>query len=132
MDSVYRLKGSLLVRLRSLLPPICTQRLKPNLLSELPKKLTAILACYLAGEVASIMSPVAAIEHREMVAPMYHPLLTPVYWVRPIYMELLHASSRLRKDTRVETARPSNGLVKILCSPKNARSRSMLPHTIKA
>ena len=56
------------------------------------KKLTAILACY--------------------------PLLTPVYWVRPIYMELLHASSRLRKDTRVETARPSNGLVKILRSPK--------------
>ena len=82
------------------------------------KKLTAILACYLAGEVASILSPVAAIGHREMVAPMYHPLLTPVFWVRPIYMELLHASSRLRKDTRVETARPSTGLVKILCSPK--------------
>ena len=78
------------------------------------KKLTAILACYLAGEVASILSPVAAIEHREMVAPMYQPLLTPVYLVRPIYMELLHASSRLRKDTRVETARPSNGLVKRL------------------
>ena len=81
------------------------------------KKLTAILACYLAGEVASILSPVAAIGHREM-APMYHPLLTPVFWVRPIYMELLHASSRLRKDTRVETARPSTGLVKILCSSK--------------
>ena len=52
------------------------------------KKLTAMLACYLAGEV------------------MYHPLLTPGFWVRPIYMELLHASSRLRRDTRVETARP--------------------------
>ena len=49
---------------------------------------------------------------------MYQPLLTPVFWVRPIYMQLLHASSRLRKDTRIETARPSNGLVKILCSPK--------------
>ncbi len=49
---------------------------------------------------------------------MYQPLLTPVYWVRSIYMELLHASSRLRKDTRIETARPSNGLVKIMCSPK--------------
>ena len=35
-----------------------------------------------------------------------------------IYMELLHASSRLRRDTRVETARPSTGLVKILCTPK--------------
>ena len=82
------------------------------------KKLTAILACYLAGEVASILSPVAAVGHREMVAPMYHPLLTPVFWARPIYMELLHASSRLRRDTRVETVRPSTGLVKILCSPK--------------
>ena len=82
------------------------------------KKLTAGLACYLAGEVASILSPVAAIEHREMVAPMYQPLLTPVYWVRLIYMELLHASSRLRKDARIETARPSNGLVKIMCSRK--------------
>ena len=53
---------------------------------------------------------------------MYQPLLTPVYWVRPIYTELLHASSRLRKNTKVETARPSNGLVKscakIMCSPK--------------
>ena len=49
---------------------------------------------------------------------MYQPLLTPVYWVRPIYTELLHSSSRLRKDTRIETARPSNGLVKIMCSPK--------------
>ena len=85
------------------------------------KKLTAILACYLAGEVASILSPVAAIGHREMVAPMYHPLLTPVFWVRPIYMELLHASSRLRRDTRVETARLSTGLVKILCTPKAQR-----------
>ena len=55
---------------------------------------------------------------KEMMAPMYQPLLTPVYWVRPIYTELLHSSSRLRKDTRIETARPSNGLVKIMCSPK--------------
>ena len=85
------------------------------------KKLTAILACYLAGEVASILSPVAAVGHREMVAPMYHPLLTPAFWVRPIYMELLHASSRLRRDTRVETARPATGLVKILCTPKAQR-----------
>ncbi len=35
------------------------------------KKLKAILACYLAGEVASVLSPMAAIEHREIVAPMY-------------------------------------------------------------
>ena len=82
------------------------------------KKLTAILACYLAGEVASMLSPVAAIEHREMVAPLYQPLLTPVFWVRPIYTELLHAASRLKKGTRIETARPSNGLVKIMYSPK--------------
>ena len=47
------------------------------------KKLTAILACYLAGEVASILSPVAAVGHREMVAPMYHPLLTPVFGYGP-------------------------------------------------
>ena len=36
------------------------------------KKLTAILACCLAGEVATVLSPVAAIEHREMVARMCH------------------------------------------------------------
>ena len=83
------------------------------------KKLTAaVMASYLAGEVASILSPVASWEHREMVAPMYQPLLTPVFWVRPIYTELFHASSRLKKDNRVETARPPNGLVKIMCSPK--------------
>ena len=35
------------------------------------KKLTAMLACFLAGEVASTLSPVAAVGHREMVAPMY-------------------------------------------------------------
>ena len=65
-----------------------------------------------------MVSPVATVDKKEMVAPMYQPLLTPVYWVRPIYTELLHSSSRLRKDTRIETARPSNGLVKIMCSPK--------------
>ena len=86
------------------------------------KKLTAMLACYLAGEVALILSSVAAIRHREMVAPMYHPLLTQV---RSIYMELLHASSRLRRDIRVETARPSTGLVKILCTPKAQKEGPM-------
>ena len=34
------------------------------------KKLTAILACYPAGEVASMVSSVAAVEHKEMVAPI--------------------------------------------------------------
>ena len=47
------------------------------------------------------------------------------FWVRPIYMELLHASSRLRRDTRVETARPSTGLVKILCTPKAQKEGPM-------
>ena len=40
---------------------------------------TAILACYLANEVASMVSLVTAVENKEMVAPMYQPLLTPVY-----------------------------------------------------
>ena len=82
------------------------------------KKLTAMLASYLSGEVAAILSPVAAIDHREMVPPLYQPLVTPVYWIRPIYTELLHAASRIKKDTRTEVARPSNGLVKIICSSK--------------
>ena len=37
------------------------------------KKLTAILACYLANEVASMVSPVATVDNKEMVAPMYQP-----------------------------------------------------------
>ena len=73
------------------------------------KKLTAFLASYLAGEVVGLLSPVAAVDHREMVPPLYQPLLTPVYWIRPIYTELLHAASRIKKDTRTEVARPSNG-----------------------
>ena len=60
----------------------------------------------------------AVVDHREMVPPLYQPLLTPVYWIRPIYTELLHAASRIKKDTRTEVARPSNGLVKIICSGK--------------
>ena len=67
--------------------------------------------------VQAVASPVAALKHREMVAPMYQSLLAPVYWVRFICMELLHASSRLKKNNRIETIRPSNGL-KIMCSPK--------------
>ena len=59
----------------------------------------------------------AAIDHREMVPPLYQPLLTPVYWIRPIYIELLHAASRIKKDTRTEVARPSI-IVKIICSSK--------------
>ena len=86
-------------------------------------------SCLLANEVASIVAPVATVDNKEMVAPMHRPPLTPAYWVRPIYTELLHSSSRLRKDTRIETARPSNKL----CAPLRPKARHLpMPlHTTK-
>ena len=122
LDGLSLQKGSLPALPLSCRQHTWKQRHSASLSKESPR---SSLRCYLAGEVASILSPVAAIGHREMVAPMYHPLLTPGFWVRPIYMELLHASSRLRRDTRVETARPSTGLVKILCTPKAQKEGPM-------
>ena len=43
------------------------------------------------------------------------PLLTPGFWILPLYRELLNSASRNRPSPASERARGSTGLVKIIC-----------------
>ena len=43
------------------------------------------------------------------------PLLTPGFWILPLYRELLNSASRNRPSAASERARGSTGLVKIIC-----------------
>ena len=49
-----------------------------------------------------------------LVGTATSPLLQASYWVRPIYEELLYASSHTYQGADVEARRASNGLAKII------------------
>ena len=43
------------------------------------------------------------------------PLLTPSFWILPLYRELLNSARRIRPSASSERARGCTGLVKIIC-----------------
>ena len=43
------------------------------------------------------------------------PLLTPSFWILPLYWELLNSARRIRPSSSSERARGCTGLVKIIC-----------------
>ena len=69
---------------------------------------TVPFALYLAEVVSSLLcpGPVGAYTAQELVNDATQQLLTPAYWIRPIYSELLYAASRVKKTRHSEIARP--------------------------
>ena len=63
-------------------------------LDGLSLQIERIIAC-VAAELSATHLEAKTLGKSRNGCTMYHPLLTPVFWVRSIYMELLHASSRL-------------------------------------
>ena len=83
-------------------PDVCLPEL-----TQLAKDITVALALHLADLVASFLSGVLD-GHAALLFG------TASYWVRPIYEELLYASSHSYQGPEVEASRASNGFVKIV------------------
>ena len=83
-------------------------------LTQLAKDLTVSLALHLADRVATFLNGVLVENAVLLVGTATSPLLQASYWVRPIYEELLYASSHTYQGADGEARRASNGLVKII------------------
>ena len=78
-------------------------------------RLTLILAEYLADTIAWLMRSILDHESKILFDTDTEPLLTPGFWILPLYKELLNSASRNRPSPASERARGSTGLVKIIC-----------------
>ena len=77
--------------------------------------LTLILAEYLADTIAWLMRSILEHESKILFDTDTEPLLTPGFWILPLYRELLNSASRNRPRPASERARGSTGLVKLIC-----------------
>ena len=77
--------------------------------------LTLILAEYLADTIAWLMRSILDHESKNLFDTDTEPLLTPGFWILPLYRELLNSASCNRPSAASERARGSTGLVKIIC-----------------
>ena len=76
---------------------------------------TLLLAHYLADTIAWLMRSILDHESKILFDTDTEPLLTPGFWILPLYRELLNSASRNRPSPASERARGSSGLVKIIC-----------------
>ena len=89
-------------------------------LRQVSKRLTMLLAVYLAKEVAAILREILTHPTKKLYDDNTAHLLCSNYWVQPIYQELLHSSSRYNATRTGEKNRPSNGLARISAHPPAA------------
>ena len=82
------------------------------------KRLTMLLAGYLAKEVAAILREILTHPTKKLYDDNTAHLLCFNYWLQPIYQELLHSSSRYNATGTGEKNRPSNGLARISAHPR--------------
>ena len=97
----------------------------PNLhngkVSQMAKHLTLLMAEYLADTVAWLMRSILGHESKILFDTDTEPLMTPGFWIMPLYRELLNSASRNRPSAASERARGSTGLVKIICKEIKAQ-----------
>ena len=92
-------------------------------LQQVSKRLTMLLAIYLAKEVAAILRAVLTHETKKLYDENTVHLLCSNYWIQPIYQELLHSSSRYNATRSGERNRPSSGLARVAAHPKPPKKR---------
>ena len=73
------------------------------------KRLTMLLAGYLAKEVAAVLREILTHPTKKLYDDNTAHLLCSNYWLQPIYQELLHSLSRYNATGNGEKNRPSNG-----------------------
>ena len=77
--------------------------------------LTWILAEYLADTMAWLMRSILDHASKILFDNDTQPLLTPKFWILPLYRELLNSARRIRPSPSSERARGCTGLVKVIC-----------------
>ena len=84
--------------------------------------LTWILAEYLADTIAWLMRSILDHASKILFDHDTEPLLTPGFWILPLYRELLNSARRNRPSAASERARGCTGLVKLICK-ENKKQR---------
>ena len=77
--------------------------------------LTWILAEYLADTIAWLMRSILDHAFKILFDNDTQLLLTPKFWILPLYRELLSSARRIRPSPSSERARGCTGLVKVIC-----------------
>ena len=85
--------------------------------------LTWILAEYLADTIAWLMRSILDNASKILFDNDTEPLLTPGFWILPLYRELLNSARRNRPSAASERARGCTGLVKLICKEKSREER---------
>ena len=113
----------LIKQIDRLLEGYCFQILATNLHPEAHNEkvlqtathLTWILTEYLADTVAWLMRSILGHGSKILCDKDTQLLLTPKFWVLPLYRELLNSARRIRPSPFSERARGCTGLVKVIC-----------------
>ena len=77
--------------------------------------LTWILAEYVADTIAWLMRSILGHASKILFDNDTQLLLTPKFWILPLYRELLNSARRIRPSASSERARGCTGLVKVIC-----------------
>ena len=77
--------------------------------------LTWILAEYLADTIAWLMRSILGHDSKILFDKDTQVLLTPKFWLLPLYREFLNSARRIRPSPASERARGCTGLVKVIC-----------------
>ena len=86
------------------------------------KRLTMLLAGYLAKEVAAILREIMTHPTKQLYDENTVHLLCSNYWLQPIYQELLRSSSRYNATVTGEKNRPCSGLGRVSAHPRPPKS----------
>ena len=82
---------------------------------QMASHLTWILAEYLADTLAWLMRSILEHDTKILCDKDTQLLLTPKFWILPLYRELLNSARRNRPSPSSERARGCTGLVKVIC-----------------
>ena len=82
---------------------------------QMASHLTWILAEYLADTIAWLMRSILEHDTKILFDKDTQLLLTPKFWILPLYRELLNSARRIRPSPSSERARGCTGLVKVIC-----------------
>ena len=98
--------------------------------------LTWILAEYLADTIACLLRSILDHVSKILFDNDTQPLLTPKFWILPLYRELLNSARRIRPSASSERARGCTGLVKVMCKENKEqkgkrKNHAGTPHPIE-
>ena len=93
--------------------------------------LTWILAEYLADTIAWLMRSILGHDSKILFDKDTQLLLTPKFWVLPLYREFLNSARRIRPSPSSERARGCTGLVKVICKENKEQKGKRKYHAVR-